>query len=211
MRMDGSTRPAPHHYVEALMKKISFPRLFCSIEFGKIVNVPNLAYVLILVTIHNLSKFIHDKNVRYRLMSKGADILDPQQTAFKGFTNSAFITNDATALLLYNMAIFKKHVLVVERSKWSFKEEVDLMLIVWGELSPAISCKYKVHISCDERSREMEYTLEKLHDNIYLMDKDSENPKADKERVAIENSNVLEIYSSKFQIENIFWVLNQYK
>lgn len=210
MRMDGSTRPAPHHYVEALMKKISFPRLFCSIEFGEMINPKNIAYVPLVVTIHNLSKFIQDKKVRYQLISRGADILEPNQTFFNGITNMALITKNAVPLLHYNMPYYGNYVLVVEKMKLNYKNEAEVKLIVWGELSPAISCNYKLHISCDERYRVNEYSLEILHDNIYLMDIATEDTKSDKERLGIINNKYLEIYSSKLKYEAIHQCLSDY-
>ena len=36
MRMDGQSRPAPHHYVEALFKQIKYPNLEGYIKFDEL-------------------------------------------------------------------------------------------------------------------------------------------------------------------------------
>ena len=38
IRLDGSTRPAPHYYVEALIKKVSFPKVEAYMNFGEMIT-----------------------------------------------------------------------------------------------------------------------------------------------------------------------------
>jgi hypothetical protein len=68
MRIDGQTRPAPHHYVEALMKQIRFPNLEGYIMIDNIQYTSNELYLYIQICIFNLSKLQNDYNVTYRLL-----------------------------------------------------------------------------------------------------------------------------------------------
>ena len=73
MRIDGQTRPAPHHYVEALMRKVRFPNLEGYISMGTYQffndNFHNTVFQLYVnVFIFNLSKLQNDYNVSYRLL-----------------------------------------------------------------------------------------------------------------------------------------------
>jgi hypothetical protein len=70
MRIDGQTKPAPHHYIEALMKRIQFPNLVGYLKFEKYQVLPkDIRQLRLSVGIWNLSKFQNDFNVTYRLLS----------------------------------------------------------------------------------------------------------------------------------------------
>jgi len=77
MRLDGSTRIAPHYYVEALIKKISFPKLEVYVNFGEMLMGREYAILPITFTIHNLSKYLNEKNVEYRILCDSCNILNP--------------------------------------------------------------------------------------------------------------------------------------
>ncbi len=67
MRMDGQTKPAPHHYIEALFRKVTFPRLISSLSI-KSFDISHGVYKLqIEIEIKNLSKLQNEFNLYYRL------------------------------------------------------------------------------------------------------------------------------------------------
>ena len=67
MRVDGQTKPAPHHYVEALFKKISFPRLEGYICPGAAESDSNGFLVKIEFIIINFSPFLNEESLYYRI------------------------------------------------------------------------------------------------------------------------------------------------
>ncbi|MFC6223787.1 helix-turn-helix domain-containing protein [Hymenobacter artigasi] len=80
MRVDGQNKPAPHHYVEALMKRISFPRLEAYIKPGATqIDVDGLS-TSIEFMFFNFSPFINEERFYYRIIVVGG--------VFQGASNS---------------------------------------------------------------------------------------------------------------------------
>lgn len=72
MRIDGQNKPAPHHYIEALFKKISFPRLEAYPKFGP--PIPAMAHTYIIEAefyFYNFSPFINEENLSYKIEIAG--------------------------------------------------------------------------------------------------------------------------------------------
>lgn len=72
MRLDGQSRPAPHHYIEALFKQIKYPNIEGYLKFNSI-QVLNehrgIYYRLNLeIQIWNFSPLQNEKNVSFRLI-----------------------------------------------------------------------------------------------------------------------------------------------
>ncbi len=68
MRIDGQNKPAPHHYIEALFKRIRYPNLECYLKIIKI--VPGLDYidVQIAVAFFNLSPVLNEEDLHFRMI-----------------------------------------------------------------------------------------------------------------------------------------------
>ena len=69
MRIDGQTRPAPHHYIEALFKKITYPKLKASLTTKITSNLQNRFSFQINARIFNLSKLQQEHKLFYRLQT----------------------------------------------------------------------------------------------------------------------------------------------
>jgi hypothetical protein len=71
MRLDGQSRPAPHHYIEALFKQIKYPNLEGYLRFNSIQLMndhPRSSYRLNLeIQIWNFSSLQNETNVSFRL------------------------------------------------------------------------------------------------------------------------------------------------
>jgi len=72
MRLDGQSRPAPHHYIEALFKQIKYPNLEGYLKFNsiEIINSPNTVSLLRLnfeILIFNFSSLQNETNVSFIL------------------------------------------------------------------------------------------------------------------------------------------------
>ncbi len=67
MRMDGQTRFAPHHYVEALFKQIKFPQIEGYLKFVRAaVSRSNLIFFFD-VYLFNFSPLLNEENVSYQI------------------------------------------------------------------------------------------------------------------------------------------------
>lgn len=186
MRLDGSTYPAPHHYVEALMKKISYPRIEGYLSFGGIIEFSEYAGIPIQVSIHNLSKFIHEKNVQYRIIGTFCDIVEVENRLEYGTLNySTDFSKDAKDVLHYNMPYFNNFLLLTKRLLPGSKPIVaDIMLTIWGELSPVISCIYKLEIFGDSKTVHTKYFVTYKSENKYLFENSDQLNLSDSDRLA---------------------------
>lgn len=71
MRVDGQNKPAPHHYVEALMKRIRFPRLESYIKPGATRTEKGGFVTSVDFFFFNFSPFINEEHFYYRIVIVG--------------------------------------------------------------------------------------------------------------------------------------------
>lgn len=67
-RLDGQTKTAPHYLVEALFKRIKYPRLEGYIKFDKLSHDGNYYYLDISTYIFNFSELQNEEDVSYRII-----------------------------------------------------------------------------------------------------------------------------------------------
>jgi hypothetical protein len=191
MRLDGSTRFAPHRYVEALIKRISFPKVEAFLTFGEMKTVRVCAFATVQLTIHNLSKLINDKNISYQVLVSGADLLPVDATNIAQRKGGTTIDKMARAVLHYKMPYYEHFALVLDRKDPNARpSEISLMLTVWGDLTPAIVATYKMSVYPTATGHTM-YSLTK-EENVYLMEK--QDTLSDSERVRTSNQQLLEMF-----------------
>jgi hypothetical protein len=107
MRLDGISRPAPHHYIEALFKRISYPNLEGYLKFGEIktdiiagegfVN-KSFYFIDISILIFNYSEVQNEENIFFRLDS---DIGIVHDFYMRSLTNPVYY-NGGKTVLKYN-------------------------------------------------------------------------------------------------------------
>jgi len=68
MRVDGQNKPAPHHYIEALFKKISFPRLEAYIKPRGTTEIDEGFELAVDFFFVNFSPFINEESMYYRII-----------------------------------------------------------------------------------------------------------------------------------------------
>jgi len=204
IRLDGSTRPAPHHYVEALIKKISFPKLEVYMSFGETVNGKNFAAVPIVLTIHNISKYLHEKNVEYRILSDRGLISNPNRILnYENFLDGCDIEKKVKPVLHYNMPYVEDLVLVTKKI---FPREnalhANILISVWGELSPVIVSNYRLEFYGDIRDVKTRYLMREKKENFYLYEKSEEFVGEDK--IATSHSLMLKSFEERFPTFPVF-------
>jgi hypothetical protein len=69
MRIDGQKRPAPHHFIEALFRKIKYPNLGGYIKFESIRYGGGFFYIDIKIFVINHSPLQNEENVTFSLTS----------------------------------------------------------------------------------------------------------------------------------------------
>jgi hypothetical protein len=175
MRMDGSTRPAPHHYVEALMKKISYPRIKAEIHLGEMKTFWETIGIPLIVSIKNQTKFINDKNVQFILHSFGGEVIDLEglkATEFEDYSRESRIERKAKEILHYSMPYQEQFLLITKRvMPRAYNVTVRISLTVWAELSPAITSITELKVYGDTQSGyQTKYHINSRIESAYLMD-----------------------------------------
>jgi len=70
MRLDGQNRPAPHHYIEALFRKVSFPNLIGEVKFLKGTKTVKDEFLCSFeLKARNLSPFQNEENLQISFRS----------------------------------------------------------------------------------------------------------------------------------------------
>ena len=113
MRLDGQTVVAPHYFVEALMKKIRFPVLLGFLKFGEIKTFKEVIGLPVILTIHNLTRYIHEKNLEYRIIVGNADLFRADlQTIPNLLFRQSQIEKTCKTIFHYNAPCFDEYLLV---------------------------------------------------------------------------------------------------
>jgi hypothetical protein len=69
MRIDGQTKPAPHHYIEALFRKIEYPKIEGFLRIDKFSSDRQNEFLDISVFILNQSKLQNEHDLYYRVFT----------------------------------------------------------------------------------------------------------------------------------------------
>lgn len=76
MRMDGQTVPAPHHYIEAKFRKVSFPKLEGYLRLDSYIhNESNQGVLSCTLIFRNQSRYQNDENLHCRVISDHGKVL----------------------------------------------------------------------------------------------------------------------------------------
>jgi hypothetical protein len=200
MRMDGSTRTAPHHFVEALMKKITFPRIEVYLHLGDLHElISNFAIIPIQLTVHNLSRYQTEKNIQIRLMCDRGDIIPASSQSTPVLQYSSDLS-DRIEILHYRNAHHENYFLVLDRFHIRYYK-LRITVSVSGDTSPVINSWQFIEIS--HHGANLIYkTIEKV-ENIYLADMAKED-QSDKEIIENTNDQLFEHMKKNFHLSPLF-------
>ena len=68
MRIDGQNKPAPHHYIEALFKKVAFPRLEVYLEEGEVRPITRAIHAVeVSFLFFNFSPYLNEEKLSFRI------------------------------------------------------------------------------------------------------------------------------------------------
>lgn len=171
MRIDGQTRPAPHHYIEALFKKITYPRLEGYLKFENIVN-DNFGNYLLYVSlfIFNKSKLQNEYEINYRLITTVGTFsgynLQMNNDIFHLEGHELRILN-AKSVLYYNEPFYYQCIIVIPPKQLEkYKNEIEFHLYFGGKNSPLMISKYKL-LLWNYEPRNLYKSLTYFEENIY--------------------------------------------
>lgn len=131
MRLDGQIKPAPHHYVEALIKKVKFPDLEGYLMLKNLQYESDFVFTFSLeVLILNWSFYLNEEDLHYRIHCSKVSI--EGEKGFRGY----LIVDNAKKLLPYGENLSAKHKVKISRPLRDDKELIGIQLVFGGKLSP---------------------------------------------------------------------------
>ena len=161
MRLDSISRPAPHHYVEALFKKIKYPELRGYVKFKRAYangDINNLEFDVLLFNCSPIQNELHTKF--YLKITPG--------TLPTGLHEGTFVLNE---VLTYGTPYVKTFVASFNEGDLISKKYVfEADLIVAGQYSPPIVSQYKLNLEDARNTTHLNVFLVKESLNKLLVD-----------------------------------------
>lgn len=157
MRIDGQTKPAPYHYIEALFKQIKFPNLngYIKIDAWNLINTNQRSVYRLNFTVFlfNHSKLQNDYNVSYRVVCSIGEFHDrntmspPKGVSFslngaeKRVENIKDVIHYGEPVYQGECVLFDAHELLQASG------QIEIMLVFGAKKSPMKICLYKLQIT----------------------------------------------------------------
>ena len=161
MRIDGASRPAPHHYVEALFKKVAFPRLELYIKHGKPYRITSKSYgIHVRFLFFNFSPFLNEENLSFRIWlshGKFEGDLEPDKDATKPLptysSDRRWCHSDVgvVAPLVYGFPFQVVEELRFQEGELPSTDRFSISIIFSGKAAPAKFCRYHIRFSPDRK------------------------------------------------------------
>lgn len=151
MRIDGQTKPAPHHYIEALFRKVTFPKLEGYIRIDDI-RINGSQFVLTLTYfIFNKSKLQNEHNIYSRLMINRGTFANYENSnspyRFYRLAGKEMAIPEAKTTLYYNEPICETETILFTPNELTQSNfECDIMFHFGGRQSPLMVSKYKLSL-----------------------------------------------------------------
>ena len=166
MRLDGQTKTAPHHYVEALMRQVKYPNIEGYLAIKSISNVildrnigfkTNHKYYKVEVEffIFNFSGLINEEKLSISLVSLSGKFGNYDLDGFRQKHRAhgyVYFNNNATETLYYGEPYSEKHILFLDPDELKeSNNEFEIWLLFGGRKSPQkrSTYKYDFHIITD--------------------------------------------------------------
>jgi len=143
-RLDGQTKPAPHYFIEALFRRISYPNIegYIKIEKAGLVQNPSRYYLQVTICMFNFSQLQNEENIEVRLMTVPGKFESraDKQDSFNYFQKIEMLhfglVNQNTELIIIDPYELQKN-----------GNKVHLLLTYAGKFSPAKSSDYTIDLS----------------------------------------------------------------
>jgi hypothetical protein len=182
MRIDGQTKTAPYHYIEALFKKISYPNLqgFLKLEGWHLDN--SIYYLTVSPYIFNFSKLQNDYNLSFRLLSDSGIFADYFPTGRQD-PNVKFANNGHEKNRLNIKDVIYYGEPVHDRSTFKFEPktlvannwEVEVVLTFGAKYSPMKMCYYKLRLPTTSNPKDLQSCIIEKKENQSMRENSDKN------------------------------------
>lgn len=178
MRIDGQTRVAPHHYIEALFKKIKHPNICCYLKITNAAMLPNRHYrVDFDIYIFNWSPLQNDEDISFRIF--GPQIFFPlsrsqgHQHEYR-MNGREYFRDPIQKIIHFGQPIRDANYFTVDPMTLPDNLRIDVTIFFSGRFSPTKRCDYVLDFRQVLAANRNSMIVEKK-ENITIADWQSEN------------------------------------
>jgi len=189
MRIDGQTRPAPHHYIEALFRKVTFPRLQGYIKINSIKSNGDGCVVNISNIIFNMSKLQNEEDIYYRVI-----VTIGKFTKLGGghggnmiYTSEGHeLTNfNAKETLYYNEPLTNSEDVVFNNQELMENNyKCEIFFYFGGKKSPLMTSKYELNLG-NPFTKDMNNLFSTIDENQHIYETGENIEITDAERITM--------------------------
>lgn len=178
MRLDGQTRIAPHHYIEALFKQVKVPNLKGFIRLKKF-SMPNNKYLLdFIYCIFNFSKFQNERNLEYWIHAGiGAKFSEWNSTTHNSeydLDGQSYHSKNQVDIIYFNQPYIGNEILEIDRNELAGNnDEFTLHLHFASRNSPVILSNYTIRIDFNGRTKVEDFLIKKDENRFLFEHSDS--------------------------------------
>jgi hypothetical protein len=152
MRMDGQSRPAPHHYIEALFKKIKYPNIeiLLKLENATEETIEDKDYWVIAVRIgvYNWSPLQNEEDLYYRIGTNGIfeEYLFDDETEDYRNDGHEYKFENIKRVLYYGEPVTKRFRILFE-PRMTRSRQSQIFIFFGGRYSPMKQSKFTIDFS----------------------------------------------------------------
>lgn len=151
MRIDGQTKPAPHHYIEALFKKITYPNIEAFIKITKVEVFQGSKYkVDFTMFFFNWTPLQNEEKLSFRVVSDGvfANSSNPQLSHLYAMKGHEYFKENVKDIFYFGEPIYESNMILFDPSKISQNGNKGRLNISFGgKFSPRKTCEYDFDLS----------------------------------------------------------------
>jgi Putative DNA-binding domain len=176
MRMDGQSVAAPHHYIEALFRKVTFPKLeaYLKIEDYQFENTNKHSRLSCSIIFRNLSRFQNDLNVHCRIIISSGLILDAGSSFFAHNNQSIENGSDherrqiADVIYYGNYVHYAFDIILNRQHLHHFDYEFKLLLIFGARYSPMKLSNYVIKVGPEFPNKKRWEAIVTKEENVFF-------------------------------------------
>jgi hypothetical protein len=188
MRIDGQTRPAPHYFIEALFRKVTYPKLEGYIRIDKIIIEGNGYNIKLSYLIFNKSKLQNEHEIYARLFIYPCKFLNSGfNTIRKHYNNHDhdLVLNDVKSTLFYNEpAMEQETIYISEEDLQESNLEATVIFTFGGKQSPLMLSKYKLSFKTVDHQNPNSI-ISSMEENLYSYENSERIDKSEEEKMRL--------------------------
>jgi hypothetical protein len=149
MRIDGQTKAAPHHYVEALFKKITYPKLEGHLKIDTVKEMIGGLMITVKIFIFNQSKHQNEEKLYVRIHMPSGSVHNQVSTEIRQVDpKNEMVSYYPKDVLYYNAYKTDKESFFISNEKLKLNKNIqELMLYFAGRHTPLLVSRYKLDLS----------------------------------------------------------------